>query len=71
MLLSTRHNSFCFNSTEEDIPFTVKQKWGAQKTQVTQSAWDIKKLGQGGGSYDPASLEKYMRVATINHNPNA
>jgi len=59
-------------ASEEDIPFTLKLKWGAQKTQVTHTAWDIKKLGQGAGSSsDPGSLKKYMWLTTINHNPQA
>ena len=59
-----------FQSTEEDIPFTMKQKWGT-RTGVLQTAWNIKKLGQGAGSYDPVSLKKYDWITTINHNPQA
>ena len=75
IVLDIRQNSkihIYFKSTEEDIPFTLKLKWGAQKTQVTHTAWDIKKLGQGAGSSsDPGSLKKYMWLTTINHNPQA
>ena len=74
IVLDIRQNSkihICFKSTEEDIPFTMKLKWGSQKTQVTHTAWDIKKMGQGRAAYWPKALENNMLLATINHNPKA
>ena len=62
-------NKYFNPSSSVDIPFTVKLKWGPQKTQTVQSAWNINQKGQGAHSTNMDSiLKSMMYITTINHN---